>query len=167
MCILCVDVVHVEVHNGAVNAPDKRRTTALWIRTLIGDRTLIDAAADISAVTNWSLDHSRLSRYANPEGTAHIGPKVVGHFTEYARVRRLPALDLTEPKPEESIEERQLAATLAQADAIQALVDELRAWRTEDRARIGGLENLTQALALQLQPAPAGEARTAPRAPGQ
>lgn len=123
---------------------EKRRATARWIAALVGDRTLKAAAADISAVTGWSLDHSRLSRYANEDGTAHIGPTVVEHFAEYARTKGLPALDLTPPAPTLSLEERAVIASERQADmaaaqtaAVRELVEELRADRME-RARVGG-----------------------------
>lgn len=116
-----------------MEAPEKRRLTALWIRSLVGGRTLKDAAADISAVTEWPIDHSRLSRYANPKGTAHIGPDVVGHFEDYARKRGLPALDLTPPEPELSYEERHLLLLAEankqakrQADALEVIAERFK-----------------------------------------
>ena len=101
----------------------RRRATAEWIRGLVGTRTLKDAAADISAVTEWSIDHSRLSRYADPDGTTAIGPDVVGHFTDYAKARRLPALDLTPPAPVLSLEEQAVIEAHRLADAAERQAD--------------------------------------------
>jgi hypothetical protein len=155
------------MHNHRAMAPStlRQQRVAEWIDRHIGTRTLTQMAADITDATGWPIDHSRLGRYRNQK--LQVGAEVVRHFDDYAAARDLPPVDLGDREVEPSFEERALIAANRQADAIQALVDELRAWRTEDRARIGGLENLTQSLVAQLQPAPAGEARTAPRAPRQ
>ena len=135
-----------------MDAPTRRRRTALWIRDLVGDRTLTAAAAEISSVTGWSLDHSRLSRYSNPEGTAHIGPEVVAHFRQYAEAKGLPDLDFTDPAPALSLEERAVVAAERQATALELIAYHLMGGTAPDRAGLDAMQAMFEQLRSTYRP---------------
>jgi hypothetical protein len=111
----------------------RKQRLSEWIDRHIGARSLEDFAADISEA-GWRIDYSRLGRYRNAK--LQVGPKVIGHFNAYAVKHSLPPIDLAERPELLSLEERQLAALERQSKAIEALVGELREWRTVDRAKM-------------------------------
>lgn len=94
----------------------RRSRVADWLTAHQGARTQDDYAADITAATGWKIDRTRLGRYMS--GKLSVGPEVLGHLAEYARLRNLPPIDLHPPEPERSPEER--AALAAERQAIAA-----------------------------------------------
>lgn len=118
------------MHNpGAMKDPQERGRVAEWIASLKGDRTGDQFAADIAATTGWAVDRTQASRYA--KGSIPIGRGTVDRFSEYARAKGLPPLDLTPPQPVLSIEERTVRALEKSAEMAER---QAVAWETIAKA---------------------------------
>lgn len=152
MCIGCVDSVHMWMHNAQAMKDADRQRVADWITQMKGDRTGEVYAADVTAVTGWAVDRSRLSKYAN--ASIPIGREVIEHLSDYARKKGFLPLDLTPPVPPLSLEERAVIAAERQADAIEQLVTQLQEMRGERNgaadAQMSALALIAKALGAQL-----------------
>lgn len=134
-----------------------------WLLGTRGTMTQEVFLEDLRSVTGWSLKRSSLSKYEN----AHAVPwqATLDKFERYARERGKPLLDLTPPKPLPSIEERTVEAIERQAAAIDQLVEELRAWRRQDRDRLLDMETTVARLVSGRLSAPGSGEPAAPDAP--
>lgn len=115
-----------------------RPLTSRWLIESRGEMSARRFLDEMRAATDWAPN---LANYAQWESGA-VTPKDanLGRVIAFHVSRGVRAPDFTPPAPAVSPEDRMLAAVLAQAAAIQALADELHAYRTEDRARIDQLE---------------------------
>lgn len=136
-----------------MTGPVDRERVAAWITRMKGDRTGQEFAADVTGATGWSVDRSRLSKYAN--GSIHIGRDVIAHLSDYAQARGYPPLDLTPAEPAPDL-----------ATALLALTRELAAAREERATLRAELDDLHELVGQLYQERPSGPAPGGSRAPG-
>lgn len=126
--------------------PDERGDFGAWLSSVVGDRTYDWLAAEMA-----QQGHVHGASYyrAMASGSKPPGRAIRRALIDYFGGGPAPEKPGGDPL----------------AGAIQALVDELRAWRTEDRDRLAGLERTVERLGGSLLPEPAGARSPARRAP--
>jgi hypothetical protein len=68
-----------------------------WLRSLRGDTSQLDLAADITKVTGWTITRDRYSRYES--GSIPMGRGTLERFVSYWTSRGQSGPDLTPPQP--------------------------------------------------------------------